>query len=222
MRIMLTSTAVLGVGGWAAMGLDTSAPDFDKVVARPPAEVYEAFASASPELEVTHPGEGDMTSVTIRVEREAGESLSYRVLFGETEAVSATIEFEAAGNGDSTRVTGELEIDQDEIRSFARRAGGDTTHIPRIPNALFDLAFRQQMDELTDRVARGEPLSGIEAPGSAAWRGINGRPQSDPESAVAMEHYGREARQEAAVQPMATTRPMVDPDAAVRAYRDGN
>jgi hypothetical protein len=218
---MLASTAILGVGGWAAMGADSPAPDFDKVVPRPPAEVYEAFASASPELEVTHPAEGDLPSVTIRVEREAGESLSYRVLFGETEAVSATIEFEPAGNGDSTRVTADLEVDQDEIRSFARRAGGDTAGVPRIPNALFDIAFRRQMNELTDRVARGESLSGITETGSAAWRGIGGRPDSDPQSAVAAERLERESRQDAAVRPMATTRPMIDPSPGAPGYRSG-
>lgn len=223
MRFMISSAAVLGVGGWAAMTMDPSAPDFDKVVPRPPAEVYAAFSDTATDGTTTIPGEGDMPSITVRVDKETGESISYRVLLGETEAVSVDLEFEPAGNGDSTRVTAELDIDQDEIRSLIRRAGGDTAHIPRIPNMLFDMAFRQQMEDLTDRVARGEPLGGIQETGFAAWQGISsGRADLDPGRSVAAERIAREARQDAAVRPMTTARPMMDPNASAQSYRGGS
>src|SRR6476661_7124180 len=88
-------------------------PDFDRIVKKPPAQVYAAFAQLAQQGTITPPNQtGDGPRISFRVDKVDGRSIHYEIQFNQRPVVEADLTFAAAGDGGrQTRMTAELDID---------------------------------------------------------------------------------------------------------------
>lgn len=212
MKGMLLTVAGLGVGGAAWFGMD--GPDFDRVVERRPIEVYAAFSRLAPEGTVTEPRSDAIDrQVSLRVAKTHGESLTYEILFDNRPVVTAELAFAPAGEGGrQTRMTAELEIDEYELGSaFETEAG---VALSLVPETLIDMQFANFMDDMVRDVEADRPLPPLNLD-SAGVRKHN------PEANVAIRRANAEQARLEASRPSASARPMLDPNRAAEAHRNG-
>ncbi len=210
MKGMLLSVAGLGAG--AAVFGTMDSPDFDRTIDRSPTAVYAAFSSFAEAGTISEAGSGDTPAVSLRIVKDEGSAISYELLFDERPAVTAQLNFEPAGeDGTATRMTAEVDVNAYAVGSaFETEAG---MALSMVPDAYFDSRFADLMNELADEVEAGRPLQPLGA------ERIGVRP-SDSVDVADRRAETRRAQREA-VRPMTEATPMVDPNAAARAYRDG-
>lgn len=192
MRTLLCSCAAVGAGGWVVAG-NGAAPDFDRTLPKSATSVYAAFSELAAAGEVTSPPKPGVPSVTIRVRKAEGREIDYEVLVDGGAAVTVSLDFEPVENGAATRVTGELDINQVRIAQLARiaeGAGGDGSvpiAVASMPASLYDYAFGQWMESMTDIIAEGGRLPSLESSQQSAMRDLSAT------GGVAAERSRREA-----------------------------
>ena len=208
MKNFIIGVAGLGVGGAAWYGYDS--PDYERTLNRSPTAVYAAFSQLSNEGTIRAPRDNELgRDVAIRTSKERGKALRYEILIDNAPVLTADLTFEPAGDGNSTRMTAELDVDASEIGSaFDAQAG---VALAMVPDAYIDAQFANFMDELADDVAAGRPLPPLRAAQAEFRR------RAEREAAESHVSNGRSQRE--AVRPMTDARPMVDPNAAAAAHR---
>ena len=210
MKHVMIGLAGIGVGGAAWYGSDS--PDFDRTIDRSPTAVYAAFSQLSNEGTFRAPRDNELgRDVAIRTSKERGKSLRYEILIDNAPVLTADLSFEPTGDGNSTRMTAELDLDASEIGSaFDAQAG---VALAMVPDAYIDAQFANFMEELAKDVEAGRPLPPLRAAQAEFRR------RAQREAAVSRVSDGRNQRE--AARPMTEARPMVDPNAAAEAHRRG-
>lgn len=211
MKTLLFAVASMGVGGAAYYGSDTA--DFDQVVQMSRPQVYAAFSALAQEGIVTVPTEGSemegvAREVSVRVAKTA-DTIRYEILFDRNAVLTADLAFATAGDT-QTRLTAELDIDGYQLGSAFQNEAG--LALAMVPDGLIDAQFAEMMREMVETVESGRPL----APLGLARAGVRRGGES-----VSQRRSEAQAAQRAAVRPMTSAQPMVDPDAAAEAYRGG-
>ena len=200
-------------GRGAAFWAGNAGPDFDRVIDRPPLAVYAAFSALAQEGEISEPATEGMPSLTRRIVKVRGESITVEFLFNDRPAVEAELHFEPGPEGRGTRMTAEFDVDPQEFGSaFETEAG---VALALVPDSFIDNQFAQFMGEMADDVEAGRPL----APLGLDDFGV--RRESQSGSSVASRRREAELSQRDAVAPTMRARPMVDPNAAARAHVSG-
>jgi hypothetical protein len=212
MKSVLFCMAGLGVGGAAWFGM-TGGPDFDRIVKRPPAQVYAAFSALAGEGSVSVPARDGFPAARFKVTKVTGESISYEIDFDDRPVVNADLHFEPAGEGGrETRMTAELELDEFELGSAFQTEAG--VALSMVPERLIDMQFANFMEDMVRDVEAGRPLPPLDLNRARVRRASA---SADP----SVRRYRAEAERRAAVRPMSDARPMVDPNRAAEAYRNG-
>ena len=216
MKSVLFCMAGLGVGGAAWFGMNDR-PDFDRIVKRPPAQVYAAFSALAREGTVAAPARDGAPGAKFKVTKVTGELISYEISFDDRPVVNADLHFEAAGEGGrETRMTAELELDEFELGSaFTTEAG---MALSMVPERLIDMQFANFMEDMVRDVEAGRPLPPLGLDRARVRRAsASASASADP----SVRRYRAELERRAAVRPMSNARPMVDPNRAAEAYRNG-
>ena len=211
MKGMLVPVAGLDLGGAALFGTMDS-PDFERTVNRPPTAVYAAFDATLPMESLAVPREDGMPAVEVRISKVEGRSIRYELLLHDRAAVTADLTFAPAGpDGTDTLMTAEIDIDAKAIgNGFETEAG---MALSMVPESYIDRSFAELMDQAVDEIEAGRPLHAVDADDF----GVRRRDHVDVDD----RRYEARRAQREAVQPMNRPTPMVDPDAAARAYREG-
>jgi hypothetical protein len=209
--------AILGIcaaGAGGAYWYAGSGPDFDRVVHRPPMNVYAAFSALGPEGTMSY-GHNERLGrrVSRRIEKTLGEALHYEILVADGRVLDVELNFAPGPDGQGTRMTAEFDVNAYAIGStFENEAG---IALALVPDAFFDNRFAHFMDEMVDDIEAGRPLR----PLSLADAGI--RPARDGGSSVHARRAIAERNRREAGAPMTRARPMVDPDRAANDYVNG-
>src|SRR5215212_3405417 len=99
MKSLIVAVAGLGIG--TAAYFNTDGPDFDRVVNKSPAQVYNAFSALAREGTIRGPERNDVVDrqVAVRVTKARNESIRYEILFDDRPVVTADLAFSPAGDG---------------------------------------------------------------------------------------------------------------------------
>ncbi|HYD12443.1 MAG TPA: hypothetical protein VEC11_06320 [Allosphingosinicella sp.] len=213
-------SVMLGMGGLCACGAWylSDGPDFDRVVKKPPMEVYAAFSRLAQEGVVTPPDQrGPGPRVSFKVEKTSGQTIRYEIRFDDRPVVEADLNFSPAGaDGRETRMTAELDIDTFELGSAFQTEAG--VALSMIPDRFVDAQFARFMEHMVRDVEAGRPLPPLGTRSFGVRSASSSRREADPDYRRAR----AEAQQRAAVRPMSDARPMVDPNRAADRYlREG-
>lgn len=213
MRGLLFGMAAMGTGG-AAFWAGSAGPDFDRVIDRSPLAVYAAFSELAQEGEITEPATEETPSLTRRVVKVHGTSITVEFLINDRPAVEAELNFEPGPEGRGTRLTAEFDVDPQEFGSaFETEAG---VALALVPDSFIDNQFAQFMDEMVDDIEAGRPL----APLGLDDFGV--RRERTAGSSVESRRFEAMRSQREAVAPTARATPMVDPNEAARAHVRGD
>jgi len=210
---MLGAMAVCGAGGAAYVGVGGGPNDYVGIVNRSPQAVYSAFAaSMGPEGITSLPSrDGWPGEFSQRVSKTAPEEVRLELVAKGTTIVTIEIDFAAEGEG-ATRVAGEIDIDSAAMAQLADAEGADAMAMMAMGDGLIDMAFANAMGEMVEDVERGRPLANFAAL-SRGWGDSNSRVRSRANNSG--DYRGERIR------PDASTRPMVDPNAAARRHAAG-
>jgi hypothetical protein len=207
---MLFGMGALGLGGLAVTGGGIGGPDAEAVVWKPRQEVYAAVSQMAQEGERFPIASAEAPPVSLKVEKEPGEAVRYKVIH--EGQVLAQLEFgmEDVQSGAGTRLTAGLDFDRAALRTML---GEDAADLPPIPESMIRLGLRQAVAEMAMAIEAGRPLPSLTDMELANWT---------PDLPGPREHAAAaRVRQQALTQPMATTEPMVDPNEAARNYLSG-
>lgn len=203
-KTMLFGFAALGVGGAALTGgAIGGGHDAERMVARPPAEVYAAIASMSEEGVMERGAEEGSPAMRFEVKKEPGKAVHY--IFAIDGKTVGTVDLGVAPDKDGTasRLTADFELDQSALRKLDP---GGPQDLPNLPKGLITIALSEQLGEMAAKIEAGTPLERIGPDRLDAW---NGRGSGGGET------------QETASGPLGSTEPMVDPNEAARNYLNG-
>lgn len=214
MKGLIVAVAGLGIGG--AAYFNTDGADFDRVVNKSPAQVYNAFSALAREGTI-RPEAGSEAAdrqVSIRVSKERNEAIRYEILFNDRPVVTADLTFAAAGDsGAQTRMTAELELDEYELGSAFENDAG--VALALVPEVLIDTQFANFMDDMVRDVEAGRPLPPLNLDRAGVRRAREATTAAGRRSEI-------EHRRQAASAPTTSAEPMSDPARAARRYRSQN
>lgn len=215
MRSILFGMAACATGG-AAWWAGSAGPDFDRVVDRPPVNVYAAFSALGNEGSITEPASGDMPGITRRITKVMGQSIKLELLADDRVVLEAELHFAPGADGHGTRLTGELDVNASAIGSAFETPAGVALSL--VPDAYFDNQFAQLMDEMADDVEKGRPLD----PLGLASAGVRRPQQLSSPAGVEARRAQMRSQQHRASAPNQRARPMVDPNAVARQHVRSN
>ena len=204
MKAMLFGMAALGIGG-AFMTGSMGGHDAERTVAQPIEVVYGAVSDMAPEGVQAGNG-GDPDAYSVKVEKDPGNSITYRILDDEKMVAEVKFGFESAGEG-STRITADLEIDKP---AFAQIDDDSAPRIAAMPDGLLNMGLRRAVREMGEMIENGMPLPTL-MEREASLR-------NEAEMSVGARSYRARAQQRAAAAPMSSAKPMVDPNDSARDY----
>jgi hypothetical protein len=212
MKAVIAGVAALGIGG--AAYFNTDGPDFDRVVNKSPAQVYNAFSALAREGTIRSPERSGAIDrqVAVRVTKQRNESIRYEILFDDRPVVTADLAFAPTGDGAQTRMTAELELDEYELGSAFETDAG--VALSMVPEVFVDTQFANFMDDMVRDVEAGRPLPALD---------LNRAGVRNKETPTAAGHRRAVERQrQAASAPTGSAEPMSDPNRAARRYRNQN
>jgi len=187
-------------------------PIYDRVVARSPQAVYNAFAALGPSgVSNVSSSSGMERKVATRISKTPGEARRYEILLDDRPVVTAGLSFAPAEGG--TRITAELDIDAFELGSAYQTEAGVALSL--VPEGFIDSRFAEFMEDMARDVEAGRPLPPLRASRAGVQRAGN------PEASRAARMRASRSDQDEGVRPMMRPRPMVDPERAARAARQG-
>lgn len=209
MKAMLGGLSVLGAGGIYLL-TGTPGPDFDRIVSKPPMAVYAAFSALGPEGEVTQGPTVDMPHrVTRRIEKKAGESISYEILFDDRPVVDVDLHFAAAPDNKGTRLTAEFDMRPYELGTDFQTDGGIA--LSMVPTGYIDQQFANFMNGLADDIEAGRPLPPLDLAHTGLRRGHDS-------TNLAERRYEAEVARRHAGAPMVRPTPMTNPNQVARSH----
>lgn len=214
MRSIVFGMAACATGG-AAWWAGSPGPDFDRVIDKPPINVYAAFSALGNEGSITEPGDGDMPRMTRRITKVLGESLKLELLVDDRVVMEAELNFAPGPDGRGTRLTGEFDVNASAVgTAFETEAG---VALSLVPDSYFDNQFAQLMDEMADDVEAGRPLD----PLGLASTGVRRQQLSSPSSVEGRRAQMRSQQHQASA-PTQRARPMVNPNQVARDHVRSN
>ncbi|HVQ06968.1 MAG TPA: hypothetical protein VMS43_00890 [Allosphingosinicella sp.] len=211
MKAALLSIMGLGVGGAAYFGIHDK-PDFDRVVNRPQMEVYAAFSALAPEGTVSIPDPGSGHRVTFKVTKVNGESIGYEIQLDDRPVVEAELSFAPAGDAGQTRMTAEVDLDEEALGSAFQMESGIALSL--LSERMIDREFARLMGHMASEVESRRPLTPVGMDLASLRR-------ARAEIGVAARRHDAATGPDAAARPMTRAEPMVDPNRAAAAYREG-
>lgn len=214
MRTIMFGMAACATGG-AAWWAGSPGPDFDRVIDRPPINVYAAFSTLGNEGTVTEPASSDMPKMTRRITKVMGETLKLELLLDDRVVMEAELNFSPGPDGRGTRLTGEFDVNASAVGSAFETPAGVALSL--VPDSYFDNQFAQLMDEMADDVEAGRPLDPI----GLASAGVRRQQLSSPSSVEGRRAQMR-SQQHRASEPTQRARPMVDPNRVARQHVRSN
>ena len=158
MKAIISGLGALGFLGWSLAG-GSGGPDVTRLVERPPLLVYDEIARLFPATSTSSQGtasDGSYHELKIDVRRSLDQALEYRFTLDGREVLAMTLDFEAAEGGRATRITGELEMEQDLVRFAAAQSGGEAKHVP---DFAVDYAMKEMVDTMADAMEADKPLT---------------------------------------------------------------
>ena len=215
MRSIMFGMAACATGG-AAWWAGSAGPDFDRVINRPPINVYASFSALGNEGTVTEPASGEMPKVTRRITKVMGESLTLELLMDDRPVMEVELHFTPGPEGRGTRLTGEFDVNASAIGSAFETPAGVALSL--VPDAYFDNQFAQLMDEMADDVEAGRPLD----PLGMASAGVRRQQPLSSSASVEGRRAQMRTQQHRASAPSQRAGPMVDPDSVARAHVRSN
>jgi hypothetical protein len=206
-KTMIFGFAAAGVGGAAlTSGGLGGGPDAEHMVARPPAEVYAAISSMSPEGLQQGGRENGGPPMTFEVRKEPGRAVHYVLKIDGKVAGSIDFDIAPEQGGAASRLSADIDLDRAALRKVM--PGGD--EVLRMPDAVFNLAAQGVLGEMAKKIEAGTPLEGFGPEDLAAW-------QAHPSGGAGQGMSGELP----VAGPLGSTEPMVDPNAAARNYLKG-
>ena len=215
MRTIMFGMAACATGG-AAWWAGSPGPDFDRVINRPPINVYAAFSALGNEGTVTEPGNGDTPKVTRRITKVTGESLKLELLLDDRPVMEAELHFTPGPGGQGTRLTGEFDVNASAVGSAFETPAGVALSL--VPDSYFDNQFAQLMDEMADDVEAGRRLD----PLGMASAGVRRQQPLSSSASVEGRRAQMRSQQYQASAPSQRARPMVNPDSVARQHVRSN
>ena len=206
-KAMLFGFAALGVGGAALTGgAIGGGHDAERAVARPPAEVYAAISSMTPEGVLEGGGEEGAPAMRFEVRKEPGKAVHYLMTVDGKIVGSVDLGVEPDKDGAASLLTADFELDQAALKKLDP---GGPDDLPNMPRGLIAIAVSQQLGEMADKIEAGIPLESFDPDDLELWR---------PRGSAGGE---RQASADTATGPLGSTEPMVDPNEAARNYLNG-
>ena len=207
-----------GAGFWALTG---AGPDAEAIVHKPPEAVYSAVASAfanSEQSDVLPGKDGNSVAFQVMVEKEPGSRIESILLIGGEQAGS--IEFTVSPTTDvkgapATKLTGEVDVDTKVLQKHL--GDGPNEDIGRIPEFAFDMAMKQAMVEMADKIENGVPL---DSP-STSFAAMRANSRMQDSTSRHERDWAQQSQMREAVRPTQAAKPSMDPNAAARKYLDG-
>jgi hypothetical protein len=194
----------------------TARHDAEQIVHKDPAAVYAAFDSAfSDAVDAGNSGSAAENGQTSTIEREPNKSLELKAMMDGKQAIRMRFGFEPVNGGAETRLTGDIEVDQDTLRAGMRKRSGEDVALPNIPSFAFKMVMQKLLTEAANHIEHGEPLDGARHSLAMA-----SRPQNDSTD-PSERRFQAEWKQRQATAPSTTGAPMLDPDADARKYMSG-
>lgn len=213
-KTMLFGFAALGVGGAALTGGGIGGgPDAEQRVARPPAEVYAAISSITPEGVQERGGVEGEPAVRFEVRKEPGKAVHYLLTIDGKVAGSVDLAVAPEGDGAASRLSAEIELDQAALKKMIAEDGPNDFFT--MPDALINAAAGQALAEMAAKIEAGTPLDQWGPDELAGWNSHGGHGHSEGEGMSIL------SASEAATRPTASTEPMLDPNAEAEKYLKG-
>jgi hypothetical protein len=208
--MMLGMVGVVVMGGYAMSG---GRADVERVVHRPPHQVYQAFSDSfgsegTVVQQEVHESDGLNGTLTATVTKKTDKMVELDATIDNTQMFKLAVRFAPADDGTTTKLSADVAMDG---RLMAR--GGPTP-----PQLLVDRATKMAAEYAIDNAIKdieaGRPIKPI---------GLNGMRSMSADSAyrgagemVAQPHLQQPG--ESRIVPRQSTAPMVDPNAAARHY----
>ena len=158
MKLILSGIAAMAGLVWY-LGGGGGGPDASREVAKPPAFVYSEMASLFP-AGTTHLNgtgrDGLQRDILVEVEKSPDRWIKYRMMLDGAEVMTMDLHFEHLGAVMTTRVTGNLDVEQSLVRFAASQDGSEARHLP---DFAVNIAMDQMVSEMADAIEQGRPLS---------------------------------------------------------------
>jgi hypothetical protein len=224
-KIMLFGFAALGVSGAALTsgGGFGGGHDAERAVARPPAEVYAAISSMSPEG-VQHRDPESGPPMSFEVTKEPGKAVHWVLKIEGKVAGSVDLAVAPDKEGSASRLSADIDFDRTALRKVM--PGGE--EVLAMPDAVFNVAALGLLGELAQKIEAGIPLDSFSPDDLAAWEGPR---QSGDGEATGQTLQGADVSpkpirpdisiEPRPIQPTASTDPMLDPNESASNYLKG-
>lgn len=207
-KTMIFGLAAAGVGGAALTSGGLGGHDAERLVARPPAEVYSAISSMTPEGARERSAEPGAPAMSFEVRKEGGKAVHWVLKIEGREAGSVDLAVAPDGDGASSRLTADIDFD----RAALRKLMPEGNEFLAMPDAVFNLAVQGMLEEMAAKIEAGTPLESFGPEDLAAWEAPGSGGGGGPDGGAEMQ---------SATGPLGSTEPMVDPNEAARNYLKG-
>ena len=158
MKLIRSGLATMSGLYWYLSG-GAGGPDASREISKPPALVYSEIAALFPSGTVERSGigrDGAHRSLVVAVKKLPDTSIDYRMMLDGAEVLKMNLTFEELASGASTRVTGDLDVEQALVRFAAAQNGTEARHLP---DFAVNIAMDAMVDEMADAVEGGRSPS---------------------------------------------------------------
>ena len=158
MKLILSGLATMGGLFWYLNG-GAGGPDASREISKPTALVYSEMAALFPSGTIERSGigrDGTHRSLKVVVKKLPDSSINYSMMLDGAEVLKMSLSFEGSAGGASTRVTGDLDVEQALVRFAATQNGSEARHLPEF---AVDLAMDKMVDQMADALEGGQPLT---------------------------------------------------------------
>ena len=158
MKLIVSGLATMGGLFWYLNG-GTGGPDASREISKPPALVYSEMAALFPSGAIENSGigrDGTHHSLKVEVRKLPDSSIDYSMRLDGAEVLKMSLKFEGLASAASTRVTGDLDVEQALVRFAAAQNGSEARHLP---DFAVKLAMDNMVDQMADALEGGQPLS---------------------------------------------------------------
>ena len=218
-------SAALTGAGMLASGVVGGA-DVDRVVHRPPQEVYRQFADIFQEEPIRHvasPSGGNEVGSEVETVRDT--SIDYALMVDADAVMKIELRFDAVDEGQATRLRGDIDVDQAGLARLFDRAGAAGNPAAQLPEWGFKLALNKVLGAMIADVEAGRPLRPDMAfDGGGSFTEMRERmaeadgwsPAQRPDG-----HGGQRVHPDVSNAPMVSNRPMINPSEAAQQHLNG-
>ncbi len=157
MKAIISGLGALAFLGWTLTG-GSGGADVTRVVEKPTQLVYTEMERLFPRSSTANEGvarDGSHHKIEVKVRRSLDESIDYKIELDGKEVLAMNLAFAPEEGGLATRVTGELEVEQELLRFAAAQGGGEAKHMPGF---AVDYAMKDMVERMSVALQEGRPL----------------------------------------------------------------